>query len=345
MSRKKIVLLISVLVLLSTVAVLRFVRPAVAQGPIFIRSDGSVDPPTAPIQRDGNLYAFTSNINESIYVERDNIVVDGAGYILQGTGSGGGIFLSDRSNVTIKNMKITEFNDGIRLDDSFNNSIFGNNLIANLVVGLQLINSSSNRIYGNIITNNDDYGIWLWAGSTNNSIYENNITDNRYGIWLEYMSFHNSISGNNIINNDEGIQLRESSNNTISGNNITGNNKYGIKLEYSSNNIIYHNNFINNGLAQADSVDSINNVWDDGYPSGGNYWSDYTDIDQYSGPQQNETGSDGIWDHPYFVDGNNRDNYPLVPEFVAWTPMLIMFIVLTVAMAIYKQRLPKKPIH
>jgi parallel beta-helix repeat protein len=54
------------------------------------------------------------------------------------------------------------------------------------------------------------------------------------------------------------------------------------------------------------------NNWDDGYPSGGNYWSDYNGTDLYSGPYQNETGSDGIGDTPYVIDANNQDNYPLL---------------------------------
>ena len=42
-----------------------------ASGTIYIKVDGSVDPPTAPIQRDGNVYTFTSNIYEKIVVEID----------------------------------------------------------------------------------------------------------------------------------------------------------------------------------------------------------------------------------------------------------------------------------
>jgi hypothetical protein len=54
------------------------------------------------------------------------------------------------------------------------------------------------------------------------------------------------------------------------------------------------------------------NVWDYGYPSGGNYWSDYNGTDSYSGTFQNETGSDSIGDTPYVNDADNRDNYPLM---------------------------------
>jgi hypothetical protein len=57
------------------------------------------------------------------------------------------------------------------------------------------------------------------------------------------------------------------------------------------------------------------NRWDNSYPSGGNYWSDYTGFDLYSGPYQNETGSDGIGDTPYVIDADNQDNYPLEKLF------------------------------
>ncbi|MDH5389906.1 MAG: dockerin type I domain-containing protein [Candidatus Bathyarchaeota archaeon] len=56
---------------------------------------------------------------------------------------------------------------------------------------------------------------------------------------------------------------------------------------------------------------------DDGYPSGGNYWSDHIDVDQHSGPYQNETGSDWICDYPYVINENNTDNYPLMGT---WPP-------------------------
>ena len=64
------------------------------------------------------------------------------------------------------------------------------------------------------------------------------------------------------------------------------------------------------------SVDVYNHTWDDGYPSGGNYWSNYAGADLYSGPDQNITGSDGIIDTPYDVNVYSRDHYPLMKPYV-----------------------------
>jgi PKD repeat protein len=63
------------------------------------------------------------------------------------------------------------------------------------------------------------------------------------------------------------------------------------------------------------------NVWDDGYPSGGNYWNDYAGTDLYSGPYQNETGSDGIGDTWYPVG----DHYPLMNQMGSSQPPIAIF--------------------
>ena len=294
------------------------IQPVEASGTIYIRADGSIDPPTANITSVDNVtYVFTDNNYDEIVVERNNILIDGNGYKLQGIGSGNGISLYG-SNVTIKNTNIKGFYYGIVVFwyppknwYSNKNSIAGNS-ITNNGYGIALSHSNNNSVAGNSITNNNYYGIELYESSNNNSVVENSITNNGVSIFV-FESNNNSVAGNSITNNWVGIEVVGSSNTSIVGNSIT-NNSYGFWLNVANNNRFYHNNFIDN--TQQASYSSIN-VWDDGYPSGGNYWSDYTDVDLYSGPYQNETGSDGIWDHPYVIDANNTDRYPLVNP---WTP-------------------------
>jgi parallel beta-helix repeat protein len=102
--------------------------------------------------------------------------------------------------------------------------------------------------------------------------------------------------------------------NIISGNEIAKNKEFGVGIAESSDNIFYHNNFTDNPCQVTCGRRSIN-IWDDGYPSGGNYWSDYTGVDLFGGPYQNMTGGDGIGDTPYIIDANNQDRYPLMAPF------------------------------
>jgi len=377
------------------------VQPVKASGTIYIRADGSIDPPTAPISTSDNItYTLTADIYDMIVIQRDNIVVDGAGHILKGTGDGAGIYLSHRSNVTIRYVTINSFYDGICLEFSNYNTMMGCNITANNCLAIRLWESSCyNSIVQNNIAGNHD-SIGLQQHSNNNTLIENNITTSHYGIIFEESSNNtlrnnkatrnkhnfgifidwglssffqdidtsntvdgkpvyywinrqdvavpfdagyvalinctcitvrnlnltNNIEGmmlayttNSIINgsqlasNERGIWLHRSSNNTLTGNNITDN-ECGIILTESYDNHIYHNNFMSN-LDQIYTYDS-RNTWDDGYPSGGNYWGDYNGVDLYSGPNQNITGSDGIGDTPYVIDAGNQDNYPLMTPWL-----------------------------
>src|SRR3972149_8346209 len=100
---KKIVLLFLLSVLLSAALISGVSRIARAEESILIRSDGGVEG-TDKIQREGDIYTFTGQIYTSILAGRDNIVVDGGGYSLQGTGSGVGINVMG-SNISIKNLQ------------------------------------------------------------------------------------------------------------------------------------------------------------------------------------------------------------------------------------------------
>ena len=309
------------------------VKPVKSQwvGTVYISADGSVEPLGAPVTTSDNVtYVLTGNIVSSrngIVVERNNIIIDGKGYTIQGqnAASSSGIDLTGKSNVTIKNTRITRFSRGIYLEYSSNNAINGNEITGNWQ-GIYL-HASNNRISHNNITANSGTGIYLTVASTDNNISENTITANSdSGITL-FSASNNSISENYIANNNVGISLPLSSNNIIIGdvitangadgivltsasnnriikNNVTLNNEYGIRLSSSSNNLFYHNNFVKN-TRQIFSAVSVN-VWDDGYPSGGNFWSNYAGFD---------ADSDGLGDTPYLIDDNNTDRYPLAASF------------------------------
>jgi len=291
--------------LISILAFLFIIRPIKAEVPVYIRANGGIDPPTAPVYTVDNVtYTLTANITSDYYlgivVEKDNIVINGTGYTVQGSGIDlTGINLTGRTNVTLNNMKIEAFYYGIYLFKSNYSTVSGMEIASCNLQGIYLYCSFSNRISGNNITANGYEDIYL-DSSSHNTILENNITASDYeGLYL-YSSSHNTISGNNITaNRYDGVCLSHSSNNTILGNNIVDNYE-GLYSGYSANDRIFHNNFNNTQQAYAESS---TDVWDDGYPSGGNYWSDYNGSD---------LNHDGIGDTPYIVDTNNQDRYPLM---------------------------------
>ncbi len=186
--------------------------------------------------------------------------------------------------------------------------------------GVALAYSRNITISDSYIANNDEYAIWLWNSS-------------------ECYIVRNYLKG------FIGLQLDYSSNNTFFGNTLTAGGNWGsVNLVQSHNNTFYHNNFTDNYRHFLIDDFSVNH-WDYGYPAGGNYWDDYQDRysparDDKSGPSQNETGSDGIWDTPYTLNPNNIDNYPIVPEFPSLIilPLFMMTTLLAILARKRKQR-------
>lgn len=289
MKWKSVVLLFSLMILVTSLSSAHEAYTVRESGTIVIRSDGSIYPPTAPISTVDNvtytLAGSITNVFEGLDVERSNIVIDGSGFALEGSGADNsvGIILYKIGNVTIQNTCIKNFEYGIDIENSSNNNINGNN-----------------------ITDNLTWGILLSDLSYNNSISENTITNNYIGILLSGSS-NSSISGNRVTNhNFAGILIELSDNISIDGNNVADN-FFGIWIGKSSINTVCHNNFINNTL-QAQKYPLGQTFWDNGFE--GNYWSDYNGTD---------VNHDGIGDTSYVIDTKNADNYPLMGTFYEFT--------------------------
>jgi len=217
-------------------------------------------------------------------------------------GSGGGISISGCKHVTYSGN-----NDRSYYGSSFSNSsdvtISNNTESASYIEGVVLIERSTNfTVSSNTVRGSISYAIWF--RNSNNSIISNN-----------------QVTGggvNGYSNFDQGIVLESSNNVQVFENNVTLE-AIGIHLSSSTGNRFYHNNMINNTI-QAEDDQPGQNSWDNGYPSGGNYWSDYKGVDSCSGPSQSVCpSSDGMGDAPYTFN-SGLDNYPLMTLFIPDPP-------------------------
>jgi parallel beta-helix repeat protein len=173
---------------------------------IYIGPNGSVfsssENVTIPIQRVGDFYTFNDNIYySSLVVQRDNIVVDGAGYSISGMDAVGiGIDLSGTSNVTIENVHVTGvFFLGIYVFNCSSNTITGNT-VTNSILGIMVENASSNIVSANNLTRNDN-GISVYF-SSKNELRDNIMYNNRYNFGVygtELSHFVNDIDSSNIV--------------------------------------------------------------------------------------------------------------------------------------------------
>jgi parallel beta-helix repeat protein len=226
-----------------------------------------------------------------------------------------GIGLNFSSNSTISYDNVTSNYEGVYIDYS-NNSCVTKIIAIKNGDAIVVRYSHNSTIQRGIAGNNTERGIFV-TNSHGFNVNNNNVYNNQwYGINANF-SVSGLVKQNEANKNHlDGVGMFDSGDCVIAENNVSNNLLHGILVERSYNLSIYNNNFINNPPGgQASYAGFSRESWDNGYPSGGNYWSDYAGVDLYSGPYQNVTGSDGIGDTPYEIDENNTDNYPLMGMF------------------------------
>ena len=185
-----------------------FLFPPLEQ--ITIGSDGSISPSTVPIIQDGNVYTFTGNIsNYVINVQLDNIIIDGAGYTLQKNrpayGNQNGVSLTGRTNVTVRNIEIRGFVNGVSVSHSTGCNITENSFADN-GCGIVLVDhATGNYVSGNNLTSS---GI-LITNSTDNVLRDNTMDGEgpHFSVTYENVEsaadFVNDVDASNIIEGKE----------------------------------------------------------------------------------------------------------------------------------------------
>jgi parallel beta-helix repeat protein len=210
---------------------------------IFIRSDGTVSPETPLIQRSGNVYTFTGEINAAIKILKSDIVIDGAGYTLRGPYDGTQKGIWDVGSGPDQMPENAEYIYTLGID-------IGDKNVEGVLIK-------------NVNVKNFSIGMYVWT--KNNTVMDNSVSECIVGIMISGSDC--TVTRNYIANNKQGL--------------FFGFN--GDPNEIPTDIIISENGFVDNimqlngCLCDEYPEDEEPHAWDNG--GRGNYWSDYNGTD------------------------------------------------------------------
>ena len=267
---------------------------------------------------DGTVIVGAGTYYEQILVDRsitiegenDEVIIDGQGLssvvtitaemvhltslrITGGNGEepGSGILVR-ADHATIENVGVHDnLGSGIYIDTADHCTISHVTGENNLWSGIILMDSHFTSI-GNSSFMENAAGITM-SDSTDNEVVDSELSENFYGLVLYSSADYNSFNSN-----------------------LVDSNVYGFFVRGSYGNTIFHNDVIGNTIQISDWAPDLND-WHDPLLLEGNYWSDYTGLDDGSGTGKHSTAGDGIGDTDVPHPGEDLDGYPFI-ESEGW---------------------------
>ncbi|MCD4843628.1 MAG: right-handed parallel beta-helix repeat-containing protein, partial [Methanosarcinales archaeon] len=230
---------------------------------------------------DPGEYKLTKNINNYQYstcieISSNDVIVDGAGHTIYGYPYSSeqtfGVTVDDCSNVTVKNLKLTDLDFGIYYYYVDNGFIFNNDVSYINVTGIIIDSSDYITISENNASNND-YGINIL--SSDYTTLTNNFASNNYYAIRLWNSFNSILENNSASNSDWGFALYDSNSNTLEDN-IAFDNICGIRLKSSNNNYLIGNIANSNNFSGIYLTTSQNNMFEDNTVLDNSNWDFYS---------------------------------------------------------------------
>lgn len=231
-------------------------------------------------------YELTANVtevtaNECILIRASDVVFDGAGHHLKGEGPEVGdkpipirIGYSNQyhvENVTVTNVTVTEWHQGIGISRASNSTVKHATAIGNGKYGIYIgQNAFDNTIESSLVTHSQNNGIFVAYTADNNRITNNTVRYNKNGISVHdgqgNLVAHNLAENNTqkgivagaggdhttFVNNTArsngrlGIQMLGADHNTLRDNTVVGNAEDGFLLGNATGTTLEHNTAIEN---------------------------------------------------------------------------------------------------
>ncbi|MGD6934089.1 MAG: hypothetical protein ACQCN5_07790 [Candidatus Bathyarchaeia archaeon] len=242
MAKKSLLLIVVFLLIGASIVTLSRDVKAQSIQTIVIQQDGSISPSSVPIKQEGNTYTFTDNISATIRVMKSNIIINGAGYTLQGpyNGTHTSVWVIGEGPDQLPEGVLEEYTIGVDLGDKS-------------VTGLTVTNLN---------IKNFSIGIYLWT--KNNTLIGSSVCENVVGVLVS--GSNNTVTDNYIAKNTQGLFFGFNDPSDIPEDVIISHNGFDQnKMQ------------INGCLCDEYPENEPPHAWDNGKT--GNYWSDYTGTD------------------------------------------------------------------
>jgi nitrous oxidase accessory protein NosD len=237
----------SIIVLIALItSSLLIIPPVAAVAPpntttITINADGTISPTDVPIQRNGDTYSLTGDLNSQIRIMRPNIVLDGSGYTLRGPYNGTPTWVVGEGPDQLPEGQLAQFSIGVD---------FGNYSVKGVTIK-------------NLRVENFSVGMYIWT--TDNVVIDNSFFQNQIALLLS--GDYNNLTRNFISNSDEtGLFLGINDPSQIPKN-------FTLTQNTFDHNAVQFSACICKEYNESEPI----HVWD--YGQVGNYWSDYTGTD------------------------------------------------------------------
>ena len=122
---------------------------------------------------------LTTDVNETIQIDNNDIALDGNGHTISGTNTGSGIYVSSKNGVAVKNLNINNFSNAIFFYNT-NQSNIENIWASGNTYGITVFQSSELFFLNNNVINNTFRGMLIAIGSSNLTLKNNTMSGNQY---------------------------------------------------------------------------------------------------------------------------------------------------------------------